>query len=322
MGRGTLPPVPSAPGRTSDVTAPQRQIPLFVCPATGEPLDNWRTPSGRRYPLIAGIPVLVPEPRAFLIRHGPWEPGMGVPTERREPVPVLAPDAVTPHLPAGALGAPSGLGDWLSGIAGLCPAQVTVGMGAELAPPGPVLHLGCGVGAFSRRVLEAGRVVYAIDRSPEAVVMARDLLTGRQRQTWIPTHRGGCAKVRFPFPPVAAGIHFAIAECTQPPFKPSTFAWVHLDCALDEAPPSRVGELLVSAAAVLRPGGVLTLSTAYGGPQIAVPDAPPPEDELREALVELGLSVLRQQDHVPRVVRRYDRGFDVTFEHCLAARKA
>jgi SAM-dependent methyltransferase len=303
------------------VTAPHRQSSLFVCPQTGETLDNWRTSAGIRYPLIAGIPVLVPEPRAFLLRHGPWEPGLGVPTGVREPLGVDEPDAVTPHLPAGALGAPPGLGDWLNGLAGLTPAQVTAGMGAETAPPGPVLHLGCGVGDFARRAVLLGRVVYAVDKSPEAVVMARDLLTGRQRQTWLPTHKGGCVKVRFPHPPLVGGVQFAIAESTRLPFRPGTFAWVHLDRALDNAPTSRFGELLVSATSALRRGGVLTLSTAYGGPAVAVPDARAPEAELRDALEELELHVLREQDQVPRIVRHYDRGFDVSFHHCLVARR-
>lgn|GEM_PF-1997516 len=308
--------------RTGRVTAPHRQSSLFVCPETGEALDNWRTSAGTRYPLLSGIPVLVAEPRAFLLRHGPWEPGLGVPTAAREPLGVGEPDAVTPHLPAGALGAPGGLGDWLSGIAGLTPAQVATGLGAEIAPPGPVLHLGCGVGDFSRRAVQVGRVVYAVDRSPEAVVMARDLLTGRQRQTWLPTHKGGCAKVRFPHQPVVGGIQFAIVDPCRLPFRPGTFAWVHLDQALDDASPGRVGELLVSATAALRRGGVLTLCTAYSGPQVAVPDAPGPKGELAEALGELGLTILREQDQVPRIVRWYDRRFEVSFHHCLAARRS
>ncbi len=303
------------------MTAPHRQSTVFVCPETGEALDGWRTPSGLRYPLLAGIPVLVPDPRAYLLRHGPWEPGMGVPTAPREPLGVGEPDAVTPHLPAAALGAPDGLGDWLSAIAGLTPAQVVTSLGAEIAPPGPVLHLGCGVGDFTRRVVQVGRVVYAVDASPEAVVLARDLLTGKQRQSWIPTHRGGCARVRFPHQPVVGGIQFAICDGIRLPFRPGTFAWVHLDSALDRASPARVGELLVSATTVLRRGGVLTLSTSYGGPQVAVPNAPAPEGELREALKELGLMVLREQDHVPRIRRHYDRRFEVTFHHCLAARR-
>jgi SAM-dependent methyltransferase len=247
---------------------------------------------------------------------------MGIPTGQRQPVGVAEPDAVTPHLPAGALGAPQGLGDWLSGIAGLTPAQVCAGMGAELAPPGPALHLGCGVGDFARRAVMAGRIVYAIDFSAEAVVMARDLLSGRQRYSWIPTHKGGCAKIRFPHEPVPGGVQFAIADCVRPPFPAGTFSWVHLDRALDEATPARVGELLVSATSVLRSGGILTLSTAYSGPQVAVPGASAPEEELREALTELGFGILRERDHVPRIQRHYDRMFTVSFHHCLVARRA
>ncbi len=303
------------------MTAPPRTPSLFVCPETGAALDNWRSPSGVRYPLVSGIPVLVSEPKAFLLRHGPWDPNLGVPTVQRQPIAIREPDAITPHLPAGALGAPLGLGDWLAAVGSLCPAQVALSQGSELAPPGPVLHLGCGVGDFTRRVAVAGRVVYAVDRSPEAVVLARDLLSGRIRQGWIPTHGGGAAKVRFPHSPVPPGVQFAIADPRRPPFAPGSFAWVHVDRALDGADATRLGEVLVAATAVLARGGTLTLTTAYDGPRAGVPGAPAPEPELRDALVELGLRVVREQLHVPRVTRHYDRSFQVDFHHCVAARR-
>ena len=82
-----------------------------------------------------------------------------------------------------------------------------------------------------------------------------------------------------------------------------------------------VGDVLVSCAELLEPGGLLTLSTAYGSATDATENAPLPEEELIEALDGFGLTVVEHQDRVPWIQRDYDRSFAVKFMHVVAATK-
>lgn len=296
---------------------------MYVCPVTGSRLSNGRSPEGRRYPALDGVPVLVPEPERFLARHGPgaWDLSHGLPTRRVEDIPVDAPDPVTPHLPPRSLGGPAGFGRWLQTLGDRSPDTVCARWGAELAPAGRAVDVGCGVGAMTRRMAATGRVTFGFDRSPRAVLLARDLLLGLLRETEIPTHRGGVQRVRFPFKPASdRHLYLSIADATAPPLPPDSFAWVHLGNILDLAD-DEAGRILIAATNLLQPNGLLTISTPYDTDAVPIPDSTPPEDELRSALVDLRLTLVEEDEHVPWVVREYDRGYRVLFTHCLAARR-
>lgn len=296
---------------------------MYLCPVTRGRLSDGRSPEGRRYPTLDGVPVLVADPDRFLARYGPgaWDMGRGLPTRRVEDLPVDAADPVTPHLPPSALGGSGSFGRWLVSLGERCPDQICARWGVELAPNGRAIDIGCGVGPMARRMAASGRQTWAFDRAPRAVLLARDLLTGRLRETTVPTGRGGLQTVRWPFKPLAErSMHFFIADAVAPPLPEGAFAWAHLGNLLDIAD-EHAGSILAATVELLQPGGLLTVSTPYDNDEFGVVGSPPPEDELREAIAALGLQLVEQEDQVAWVLREYDRGYRVLFSHCIAARR-
>lgn len=287
----------------------------YVCPRTGGPLNAWYSPEGHlTYPLLDGIPVLVPDPVMYLGRHAIRR------AQDADPAALGLPDAITPHLPPQLFAAPGGFGQWLASIGDGTADAVAATQAARHAPRGPALDVGCGVGAMTRRMVAAGRPTWAFDMSADAVLLARGLLCGALTSTTIPTHKGGLRRVKVPFKPIVSGLEFCIADATSPPFPDGSFAWIHLGDVLDSLRENLV-EALVRSAGLLVPGGVMTVTTAYGYVLGAEEEAPPPDEEMLEALEGLGLQVVEQQDRVPSIVREYDRSFRVRFMHTVAARK-
>lgn len=288
---------------------------MYVCPRTGGPLRDWHSVEGHiTYPQVDGVPVLVSDPVAALSKSI-TRSVMSADASR-----CGYPDAVTPHLPPSLFGAPAGFGQWLTSLGETTPDSIAAAAASRHAPAGPALDVGCGVGVMARRMVGMGRDTWAFDHSVDAVLLAKGLLSGALTQTPIPTSRRGYKRVKVPFKPIIANLHFCVADAARPPFAPGVFAWVHLGEVLDVVG-DEAGDVLVAAEQVLRRGGVLTISTAYDGPTAATEGAAPPEEELFEALDGLGFNVLEQQDRVPAVVREYDRGYRVRLMHVIAARK-
>lgn len=298
---------------------------MFRCPETGGALDprTWTSEDGRRWPLVNGVPVLVPDPHAFLSRHHPtWSPGDPLPAQPTETLPVDAPDLCTPFLEPGSLEAPGSFGAWVHSLASRSPVQVCADWGMLLAPDGTAVDLGCGVGPMTVQMLRAGRTVISLDRSPRAVLSARAVVGGELQEVAVPTHRRGFRVVPSPVRvPEDASVQWLVADAMAPPLARGAFAWVHLGNLLD-----MVGDgleaVLAEAAALLQPGGLLTLSTPWDVVPSASSDAPEPEPLLHALLAEEGLGIVDEDPAVPWVVREYDRGYRVLFSHCVAARRA
>ncbi len=291
---------------------------LFACPMSGEPLSetDWTTPSGRTYPVLDGIPILTSAPGLHTNQPRLPEPGdLALPTDIRRGIP----DAVTPHQPPAAMGAPGMFGAWLRTLTRKLPADRVLEWATRHAPDGPCLDVGCGVGQMVLKMARTGRVVYACDASADAVRLTRDTLTGRLRRAAVPTHRGGYRWMPFPYPPISGDdLHLCIAEPDLLPFRQASFAWVHLDAfpVLDG-----LHRAIPAAAACLVPGGLLTIATAYDSENAPILHAEEPESGTRDAIDAAGLLTLEDELAVPAVVREYDRGYRVLFTHCMAARR-
>jgi hypothetical protein len=289
--------------------------PDFVCPRTRGPLRDWHSPEAKvTYPLLDGIPVLVPENIARLGRTTPRK------VEQADARRAGLPDPITPHLPPSLFAAPAGFGQWLSSLGDNGPDATCAALAARHGGAGPALDVGCGAGAMARRMVAMGRPTWAFDLSPDAVLLARGLLCGQLAQTAIPTHRNGLRRVKVPFKPITSGLTFCVADAATPPFLPGAFRWVHLGDVLDFAGDA-VGDVLVGSAELVGKDGVFTITTAYAGEGEASETAALPDDELLEALGDLGFDILEQQDRVPHIVREYDRSYRVRFMHCVIAKK-
>ena len=290
---------------------------MFVCPISGRPLSGWRSPLGFEYPMLDGVPVLVAEPEQLLARHGV---GAVLLTETPTEDVVDAPDPVSPFLPPALLEAPGGLGAWLSTVEET-PASVAAAWGHSLAPAGAAADLACGLGEMALRMASRGRAVVAMDRSPRTVLLARELLLGRVREAAWPTWRGGAEARPVPLIPARPGqIRFAIADAARPPLAEGALAWVHLGNVVDVAAEGPAA-LIEAAAALLAPGGLLTVTTPYDLDRPTVAGGMDPEAELVDAIDSVGLDIVAERDEVPWVIRQYQRGYRVLFTHCLAARR-
>ena len=295
---------------------------MFVCPATGGPLEElYSEQADVLYPRIQGVPVLVPDPAQYLARHGPWNPSLGVAGQKQRILGVQAPDAVTPFLAPSELGAKGRFGDFLLDLGRDTPEDWVLEKALSLAPPGPCLDLGAGLGQMAARMASQEREVVVLDKSADAVVLCRDLLHGQVREALVPTHRRGCMLQSVPRPP-GGRLHFAIADACAPPLPPESMAWVHMGGLLDELEPEQLVQALVQGVQMLRPAGILSITTAYDTPTVAMlPDEAPPEPEMREVLDELGLDLLEERDAIPQVTRLYDRRFELRLVHAMVLRR-
>lgn len=288
---------------------------MFVCPRTRGPLRDWRSAqAGITYPVVSDVPVLVEDPRTFLIAH---RKAFGGSPDIRS---TQSPDPITPHLPPQLLGAPGGLGQWFGTLGDAGPDAVCVGFAQRHAPPGFALDVGCGMAPMGRRMVALGRTTYAFDNSPDVVLLARATLCGGTSTASLPTHKVGLKKVKVPFTPIPSGLNFAVADAARPPFAPGSFPWVHLGDVLDWCGDA-VGEVLVATTELVAPNGLLTFTTAFNVRGTPSETKPNPEDELAEALAAMGFGIVEAVDRVPHVVREYDRSYRVRFMYCGAARR-
>lgn len=291
---------------------------MFVCPKTRTTLEAWyANASDTLYPHLDEIPVLVPNPHAFLRRHGPWSPSDGVAGQRQEILEISEPDAITPFLSPGELGAGGPFGDALLDLGNLTPDSWVAGVAVQHAPQGPACDMGCGLGNMTRIMAKQGRAVIAMDRSPNAVLLARDILGGRITESLMPTHSGGSKSVRIPPVAVDQPLRLAIADARFPPLRKDSVAWVHLGMLIDELEGEDLVQVLVESVQLLTRGGVLSITTAYDGHGPFVENEPKPVDELREVFDELGLRLIQERDVIPKVTRHHDRRFTVQLVHAM-----
>lgn len=304
--------------------------PPFACPVTGALLDDdLRTAPGEGYPRLDGVPVLVPDPARFVARHGPsWRTDLPWAGAHGEPLVVDAPDPLTPHHTpaqlatlAGEDGAPTALVQLLRELGDRDPIRVCAAWGAELAPEGAAVDLGGGVGPMAAAMAQQGRATTLVDRSPRAVLLARDVLLGRLPEVWLPDERGATRVVPNTAPRLSPSqLRVCIGDAGAPPLAASSFAWVHLGNVVDFYD-GDLAELLDAAIDLLLPGGLLTVSTPHDLDLAPLAGPLDPGASLRALLLDCGLTLVDEDDLVTWVVREYRRGYRLLLTDCLALRR-
>ncbi len=288
-------------------------------PSTG---DELHTPPDV---FVDGVPVLMADARRFVARHAPsWAVDGHRGVASVDPLPVDAPDLLTPHLSPGrwpeSIGPRGIFGEWVRGLGDRCPDAVCAEWGADFAPDGVAVDAGCGVGGMARRMAQKRSRVLAFDRSPRAVLLARALLSGDLPEVGLLGARSERIDLPWPHPPVPNGVvHWAIADILEPPLIDKSIAWLHLGAVVDMVP-AGMEAVLESVVGCLQPGGLLTIASPHDEDEVGLPGALSPDAVMRAVLRDLGLHVVDEASSVPWVVRQYDRGYRVLLTDCLAAR--
>ncbi|HEY1376809.1 MAG TPA: methyltransferase domain-containing protein [Gemmataceae bacterium] len=301
------------------------------------------------YPVIDGIPLLVPQVRSYVannIYHLTARRDLAAEVEAMlgDCGPGSAVDATRLHLSSYAwdhyaeFDPDEPRGD-------LAPGSVArvLDRGLKLAgdmPAGPVLDAGCAAG---RSTFELGRrcdgLVLGVDLNFSLLGLAADVL--RRGVVTYPRRRVGLVYDRREFAVPfrdAANVDFWVCDATALPFPAGTFAAAAslnvLDCV-----PSPL-DLLGSLAGVLRPGAPLVLSTPYdwsgavtappawvGGHSDRSPGKGAAEPVLRALLTPgghpasvAGLRLAAEDAAVPWHVRVHDRSVTAYSVHLVTAR--
>lgn len=302
----------------------------------------------REYPIIEGIPLIVPELRRLLSERG---------------IELMLRDDLDPGLES-LLGDGIGPDSWFDsirqmlstygwdGYAEFDPEEVPDPMGprpgaaarclAELQllagtpPAGPLVDAGCGTGrsSFELAARNPDALVLGCDLNLAMLRLARQAGQGRLR---YPRRRIGLAYDRREFAvamPGAERVDFWACDALCLPFAPGGVAQLSalnlFDCVAE--PPALVAAL----AAQLAPGGRLLLATPYdwatratpveawiGGHSQRGPHAGAAEPQMR-ALLEMqpGLRLLAEQPDFPWQTRLHARSCVGYRVHLLAAERA
>ncbi len=238
---------------------------------------------GARYPILDGLPVLVPDLPRFLsdnlfyltmrrdlppavaeVLSEATGPGAGLDAIRQH-VSSYGWDHWADHDPSEAVGE-----QVEPGQAARLLARLVDGLPAPL-PEGPILDLGCGAGRTVAELAErTGRLVLGLDLSVPLGRVARDAVVGGH--VAYDRRRSGLHFERRAFPvPRRPQADIWIADVLALPFADDGFALLTalnlLDCVSD--PPGALAEF----GRVLRPGGACALATPFDWSSVATPFA-------------------------------------------------
>jgi SAM-dependent methyltransferase len=234
----------------------------------------------REYPILGGVPLLVPELRAFVVNN--LLPLLGQDDLAPELESIIG-DCCEPGSPFdltrgylssyawdhyGDLDPEEPLGEPRPGSV-LRVLDSVANLAGDLG--GPVLDLGCSVGRTT--FAAAGRqkgLVLGVDLNPAMLRVAQRVL--HQGRVCYPRKRVGVVYDRREFDaafPDADRVDFWAADALSLPFAPETFGTVVglnvLDCVASPR------DLLGGARRVLRPGGTALLTTPYDWSPAATP---------------------------------------------------
>jgi len=195
-----------------------------------------------------------------------------------------------------------------------------------VASRGPVLDVGCSVGGMTARLAGEGRLAVGVDISFESLVWARALLTGRpEPPARAPVFTEGDNREGVCLAPKAGRpCEFVLAGGEQLPFADGGFG-AAAGCNLIDVM-DRPQRLLEEKSRLLAPGGLLLLSTPFlhtttGVSRCLAPEGRSPTERLGELLADRQFELLEEQDDVPWVLYHYRRRLDFYLTYCLAARR-
>ncbi len=246
---------------------------------------------GAAYPIIEGVPVLVPD-----LDHYLGEAGLYL--LARDDLPPGVADAVGRHMPPGA---------WFDAARQYCstygrdhwgahdpqdPGWPPPGSARRLLEaalptlpegPGLVVELGCAAGGVTHALAElTGAPVLGLDLSAPLVRLAQQALQRGRARYPLRQHGTAFAWRDLAVPPAAAPAEAWIADAMAPPLSPGCARLVValnlLDCVAEPR------ALLAAIRRLLRPGGVAVLATPFDWSAAATPAAAwPGARALREA---------------------------------------
>lgn len=307
---------------------------------------------GQDYPILDGVPILVPDVNTYVIGNLPY---------------LMARDDLSPTVEA-LLGDAAGPGSMLDSARQLVssyawdhyaacdPAEAPAAAGREPGaaaaclrsgldllgslPEGPLLEIGCATGGATFALAEADpdRLVVGLDTSYVTLRVAHKVL--RDGVVSYPRRRIGMAYDRRAFAHAPAGrarVDFWVCDVLAPPFAASTFAGVAalnvLDCLAD--PPLLVAQM----ERLLKPQGGAVVSCPYDWAAHATPaenwlGGRGTSTDSAEALVRAlftpgaharsadGLNIAGEVADHPWRVRLHDRSHVAYSVHLLAARRS
>jgi SAM-dependent methyltransferase/uncharacterized protein YbaR (Trm112 family) len=291
---------------------------------------------GRRYPILAGVPIVVGDAAAHLARYPVAAVERALPAELQALIAAAGPDdapypQTIEHLsiyldahwgdratpPPDGPTAPFGMEALAAKIAARGSARVT-----------RAVELGCGCGRGVFELARAAELAIGIDLAPAPLARARRILDGERLEyarRVAGRHYATAALAGAP----ASNVELVCADALDPPLVPGSFPRVAAFNLLDAVPsPPRLLSVLDGLCA---PGGELILATPYAWQSGIVAEehrlgGVDPGAELRRRLVEGdGLEArytVEDEAELPWSLRRDARSATVYRVHWLVARKA
>jgi len=190
---------------------------------------------------------------------------------------------------------------------------------------GIAVEIGCGVGGLTAKLSKLHNSAYGVDTSLETLVLARRIVKHLPEK--FGKYRIFLERNRYSFRNLnvdkCKNVEFVCASGSNLPIKDRSIDVVCSSNVLDiiEEPIHFLQEKM----RVLKHRGVFLMSDPYDFQPSRMKEFPKP---LKKPAIEFikdkinkRINIIEERDHIPWVIRRYRRNFEVYFNHCLAGIK-
>lgn len=194
-------------------------------------------------------------------------------------------------------------------------------------PVSRALDIGTNVGGMALRLAKHAHNVIGIDTSFNSVLTARKIQCGTpELQTSYHRYVDGHHYEEYTITHQVSNSEFLVASLYHLPYN-DQFDLISALNVIDVVEDPR--EFLSILAAQVRVGGLLLLTSPYSWGSDDVPidnwlgasAEHSSADATREAIEQLGFTIVDEQDDVPWVLREHQRWYRVFLNHCILARK-